>query len=117
MVDTHRFLGNAECMNEKADDAPPPSEEPAETTAEHYSPGRDTLVATLARISAETARLEAAHARAKDEIHQFEERLRQQFVEENKRARRRFLLWLGIVLLAEAVLLVGIFVFFMPKWF
>lgn len=100
-------------MNENTDDTPPPPEE----TAEAYSAGRDTLVATLARISAETARLEAAHARAKEEIRQFEERLRQQFAEENKRARRRFLFWLGIVLLAEAVLLVGIFVFFMPKWY
>jgi hypothetical protein len=104
-------------MNEKTDDAPPAFEDATEATAEAHSPGRDTLVATLARISAETARLEAAHTRAKDEIRQFEERLRQQFAEENRRARRRFLLWLGIVLLAEAVLLVGLFIIFMPKWF
>ncbi len=104
-------------MTDTKDIPPPPSEEAADTTVESYSPGRGSLVATLARISAETARLEAAHAAAKEEIHQFEERLRQQFALENKRARRRFLLWLGLVLLAEAVLLVGIFVFFMPSSF
>jgi len=75
VVDTRHVLGNSRCMNEKTDDAPPAFEDATEATAEAHSPGRDTLVATLARISAETARLEAAHTRAKDEIRQFEERL------------------------------------------